>query len=88
MNNQCNNCAKFLACNRKNCNKITFVEAGILDKPKMIKNDNEIVSEALMNIGKTMEETYYCIQIMCKEWLKGLQEIQNETKQEAEMKNK
>lgn len=88
MNNQCNNCAKFLTCNRKNCNKITFVEAGILDKPKMIKNDNEIVLEALMNFGETMEETYYSIQIMCKEWLKGLQEIQNEIKQEAEMKNK
>ena len=88
MNNQCNNCAKFLTCNRKKCNKVTFVEAGILDKPKTIKNDNEIVLEALMNFGKTMEEAYYGIQIMCKEWKKGLQEIEKEIKQEAEMKNK
>lgn len=34
MNNKCNNCAKFLACNRKECKKITFLKAGILDKPQ------------------------------------------------------
>lgn len=44
MNNKCNNCAKFLTCNRKECKKITFVEAGILDRPQVInaksKTDN------------------------------------------------
>lgn len=34
MNNKCNNCAKFLTCNRKKCEKVSFVEAQILDKPK------------------------------------------------------
>lgn len=40
MNNKCNNCAKFLTCNRKECKKVTFIEAGILDKPKRIKKRN------------------------------------------------
>ena len=34
MNNKCNNCAKFLTCNRKKCEKISFVEAGMIEKPK------------------------------------------------------
>lgn len=38
MNNKCNTCAKFSTCNRQKCNKVTFVEAGIIDKPKNIKN--------------------------------------------------
>ena len=33
MNNKCNNCAKFLTCDRKDCKRISFVEAEILDKP-------------------------------------------------------
>lgn len=36
MDNKCNTCAKFLTCNRKKCKKVTFVEAGILEKPKII----------------------------------------------------
>ena len=34
MNNKCNTCAKFLTCSRKECKKVSFVEAGILEKPK------------------------------------------------------
>lgn len=41
MNNKCNNCAKFLTCNRNECKKISFVEAGILNKPKLIKTEKE-----------------------------------------------
>ena len=37
MNNKCSNCAKFLTCNKEKCKKITFVEAGNLDKPKKDK---------------------------------------------------
>lgn len=37
--NKCSICAKFLTCNRKECKKITFREAGILDKPKIKKQD-------------------------------------------------
>lgn len=30
--NRCNNCAKFLTCNRQECKQITFLQAGQLDK--------------------------------------------------------
>lgn len=30
---KCKVCAKFLTCNRKECKKVSFVEAEILDKP-------------------------------------------------------
>lgn len=36
--NKCNNCAKFLTCDRKECNQVTFIQAGILDKPKIKTN--------------------------------------------------
>lgn len=41
MNEKCNTCAKFLTCNKKDCNKITFVKAGILEKPKTIQGGNK-----------------------------------------------
>lgn len=37
MNNKCNTCAKQFTCNRKECKKVTFVQAKILDKPKKRK---------------------------------------------------
>lgn len=40
MEKKCNNCAKFLTCSKKECNKITYIEAGILDKPE-IKERNK-----------------------------------------------
>lgn len=59
MNNKCNNCAKFLTCNRKECKKITFVEAGILDKPKNIKRSSKsfeiTMQEAEENLRKAMQ---------------------------------
>lgn len=40
MEEKCNTCAKFLTCNKKECKKISFIEAKILDKPrKELKND-------------------------------------------------
>ena len=42
MNNKCNNCAKFLTCNRSKCEKISFLESEILDKPIVTKIKEEI----------------------------------------------
>ena len=36
---KCNNCTKFLTCDRKECKQVTFIQAGILDKPKEIKKE-------------------------------------------------
>lgn len=62
MNNKCNNCAKFLTCDRRTCEKITFVEAGIIDKPKIAKkNHNGFIDfgistqEAVENLRKAMQ---------------------------------
>lgn len=30
--NKCNNCAKFLTCDKRQCNQITFLQAGQLDR--------------------------------------------------------
>lgn len=41
--NKCNNCAKFLTCDRKECYQVTFLQAGQLDRletnPKYLKID-------------------------------------------------
>jgi len=42
MNKKCNNCAKFLTCNKEQCEKISYIEAGILDRPKTIKGRRRI----------------------------------------------
>lgn len=35
--NKCNSCSKFLTCDRRKCEKISFVEAKILEKAKIEK---------------------------------------------------
>ena len=30
--NKCNNCAKFLTCDRRKCDKVTFLQAGQLER--------------------------------------------------------
>lgn len=30
--NKCNNCAKFLTCDRRKCNQVTFLQAGQLER--------------------------------------------------------
>ena len=41
--NKCNNCTKFLTCDRRHCNQVTFLQAGQLDRletnPKYLKID-------------------------------------------------
>ncbi len=41
MEKKCNNCAKFLTCNKKECNKISYIEAVILDKPRRKETEFE-----------------------------------------------
>ena len=48
MNNKCNICAKFLTCDRKQCNRITFREAGLIDKLK-IKEENRYEKQRIKN---------------------------------------
>lgn len=64
MNNKCNNCAKFLTCNRKECKKISFVEAKVLDRPRKIKRNDAI--EAWANLTISMQEAGEQLQKLCK----------------------
>lgn len=40
--NKCNNCAKFLTCDRRKCNQVTFLQAGQLDRLETNPRDLEI----------------------------------------------
>ena len=31
---KCNNCTKFLTCNREECNQVTYLQAGQIDRVK------------------------------------------------------
>ena len=39
--NKCNNCAKFLTCDRRQCNRVTFLQAGQQDRVKVKEKKNE-----------------------------------------------
>ena len=68
--NKCNNCAKFLTCDRRQCNQVTFLQAGQLDRletnPKYLKIDIntftlqksiEQFRKAICNFGIVAKET-------------------------------
>ena len=56
--NKCNNCAKFLTCNRKECDQVTFLQAGQIDK---------IEPELLEKSANTLEEDIdYIINVNCQ----------------------
>ncbi len=56
MNNKCNTCAKQFTCSRKECKKVTFVQAGILDKPKRI---NLKKTDLICKTGKKIAQMSY-----------------------------
>lgn len=68
MNNKCRNCAKFITCDRRSCKKITFVEAGIINRPQLIKSKEE-------SFGITMQECLYLVQKASEEIGKALNEF-------------
>ena len=60
--NKCNNCAKFLTCDRRKCNQITFLQAGQLDRLEVkqlkidIEYDARLLSDGLSKFGMTLEQ--------------------------------
>lgn len=40
--NKCNNCTKFLTCNREECKQITYLQAGQIDRVEIKKKESEI----------------------------------------------
>lgn len=66
MNNKCNICAKFLTCNREECNKVTFVQAKILEKPKNI----EAIRGTIADFRISTEELGKILQRFADEFMK------------------
>lgn len=60
--NKCNNCAKFLTCDRKECNQVTFLQAGQIDRLEVkqlkidIEYDSRLLIDGLFKAGTTLEQ--------------------------------
>lgn len=60
--NKCNNCAKFLTCDRRKCNQITFLQAGQIDRLEVkqlkidIEYDARLLANGLSKAGTTLEQ--------------------------------
>ena len=60
--NKCNNCAKFLTCDRRKCDQVTFLQAGQLDRLEVnqlkidIEYDARLLLDVLSKFGMTLEQ--------------------------------
>lgn len=86
--NKCNNCAKFLTCDRKECDQVTFLQAGQLERveanPKYLEIDFNAITlqksieefrKAICNFGMIAKEE---LEEDKKKFKKGLEEVTNE----------
>lgn len=59
---KCNNCTKFLTCNRTECNQVTYLQANQIDRVKVkkleisIEADFRRLTEAMLKVGVTFNE--------------------------------
>ena len=59
---KCNNCTKFLTCNRTECNQVTYLQANQIDREKVKKLEISIeavfrrLTEAMLKVGVTFNE--------------------------------
>ena len=85
---KCNNCAKFLTCDRRQCNQITFLQAGQLDRLetnlKYLKIDINTftLQKSIEEFRKALCEfgmiTKRALEEDKKKFKKGLEEVANE----------
>lgn len=54
--NKCNNCAKFLTCDRRKCNQVTFLQVGQIDKI-----EPELLETLANTLGKDIDYIRYSI---------------------------
>ena len=60
--NKCNNCAKFLTCDRRQCDQVTFLQAGQIDKLEVkqlkidIEFDTRLLVDTIFKAGITLEQ--------------------------------
>ena len=51
---KCNNCTKFLTCNRENCKQVTYLQAGQIDKVEEKKEKS--LTELLIKFIEILKE--------------------------------
>lgn len=63
MKNRCNNCVKFLTCNRTECNQVTYLQANQIDRIEVrkvvklsIEEDHRRLIEAMIKVGVTSKQ--------------------------------
>lgn len=63
MKNKCNNCVKFLTCNRTECNQVTYLQANQIDRIEVrkvvkpsIEEEHRRLIEAMIKIGVTSKQ--------------------------------
>ena len=84
--NKCNNCAKFLTCDRRKCEQVTFLQAGQLERLEYSRNFFKIKQNSLAESIEQFRKAICNFGIVAKEALeedkkkfkKGLEEVTNE----------
>ena len=77
---KCNNCAKFLTCDRRKCNQITFLQAGQLERVEVkqlkidIEYDARLLVDGLSKAGITLEQVLNNVKNSCSKMKKSLEE--------------
>lgn len=78
--NKCNNCAKFLTCDRRKCNQITFLQVGQLERLEVkqlkidIEYDTRLLVDGLSKAGMTLEQVLNNVKNNCLEMKKSIEE--------------
>lgn len=61
--NKCNNCVKFLTCNRTDCKQVTYLQANQIDRIEARKEieisleaDIKRIKEAMLKVGVTLKQ--------------------------------
>lgn len=74
--NKCNNCAKFLTCDRRQCNRVTFLQARQLDRLEVkqlkidIEYDARLLLDGLSKFGMTSKQAINNLKDNCFKWEK------------------
>lgn len=72
--NKCNNCAKFLTCDRRKCDQVTFLQAGQLERLEVnqlkidIEYDARLLLDGLSKFGMTLKQASNNLKDNCLKW--------------------
>lgn len=83
--NKCNNCTKFLTCDRRECKQITFLQAEQLDrikiKPQYLKIDSKALEKSIEEFSKAIYQFEILVKKRLEEDTKNFTEGLNKEKE-------